>query len=120
VRVLKTRWFDRFAKKQNIPDSALHETIERARNGQIDADLGGGLLKQRIPRNGAGRRGGFRVVIICRFEERAFFVYGFSKNDRDNITKSETEGFRKLRVLLDISDEQLEAMLKEQKLMEAL
>jgi hypothetical protein len=117
VRILKTRWFNRFAKKQNISDPVLREVVERACRGQIDADLGDGLIKQRIARSGEGRRGGFRVI-ICRFEERAFFVYGFSKNDRNNITESETEGFRKLYVLLDISDEQLRAMIEEQKLME--
>jgi hypothetical protein len=118
VRILKTSWFERFASKHNISDTSLMEAVTRAANGLIDADLGGGLIKQRIARSGAGKRGGFRAVIICRFNKRAFFVYGFAKNDRDNITDAETEGFRKLRILLDLSNDQLDAMIKERKFTE--
>jgi hypothetical protein len=118
VRILKTSWFERFASKHNISDISLKEAVTRASNGLIDADLGGGLIKQRIARSGAGKRGGFRAVIICRFNERAFFVYGFAKNDRENITGAEVKGFLKLRLLLDLSDDQLDAMINEQKFTE--
>ena len=115
MRILKTSWFERFASKHNISDTSLKEAVTRASNGLIDAGLGGGIIKQRIARSGAGKRGGFRAVSICRFNERAFFFYGFAKNDRDNITDAETEGFRELRFLLDLSDDQLDVMIKEQK-----
>jgi hypothetical protein len=118
VKILKTHWFDRFAKKQNISDLCLCDAIGRAERGQIDADLGGGLIKQRIAREGEGRRGGFRAIVIYRYGKRAFFVYGFSKNDRDNVSKPEMDGFRKLCNLLDIPDDQLNAMIEEQKFIE--
>ncbi|MCY3994976.1 MAG: type II toxin-antitoxin system RelE/ParE family toxin, partial [Rhodobacter sp.] len=32
----------------------------------IDADLGGGVIKQRIARRGGGRSGGFRTILLFR------------------------------------------------------
>ena len=40
--------------------------IETAGRGLIDADLGGGLIKQRVARPGQGKRGGFRMMIAFR------------------------------------------------------
>ncbi|GHV47564.1 addiction module toxin RelE [Synergistales bacterium] len=118
MKILKTHWFERFARKQNISDLVLGDAVRRAEKGQIDADLGGGLIKQRIAREGEGRRGGFRAIVIYRFEERAFFVYGFPKNDRGNISKQELDGFRKLCGLLNIPDSQLKVMIENQKFIE--
>ena len=64
--------------------------------GLIDADLGGGVIKQRIARKGRGRSGGFRTVVLFRRDEPAFFVYGFAKSDRENLRRDELEAFRML------------------------
>jgi hypothetical protein len=55
VRIFKNAWFVRFARRQAIPDSALRDAVERAETGRIDADLGGGVLKQRVARRGQGK-----------------------------------------------------------------
>jgi hypothetical protein len=55
MRAFKTKWFSRFARQELIADASLWEAIERAERGLIDADLGGGLIKQRIARQGKGR-----------------------------------------------------------------
>lgn len=95
MRVFKNAWFERFARKQGIADKALLEAIIRAERGLIDADLGGGVIKQRVARPGQGKSGGFRTLILYRTAERAFFVYGFSKSDRDNIDGDEEVAFKK-------------------------
>ena len=74
MRIFKNAWFERFARKQNISDKAMAQAIERAEQGLIDADLGGGVIKQRVARPGQGKSGGFRTVILYRTTERAFFV----------------------------------------------
>ena len=79
MRVFKTKAFDRFARRERITDDALREAAHRADHGEIDADLGGGVIKQRIARSGEGKSGGFRTIILFRRKGRAFFVYGFSK-----------------------------------------
>ena len=85
LRIFKDKIFARFARRQRISDNALCEAVGRAERGLIDADLGGGVIKQRVARPGEGRAGGFRVLIFFRVEDRAFFVFGFAKNDRGNI-----------------------------------
>lgn len=113
MRIFKNAWFHRFARKERIEDSALQEAIERAEKGLIDADLGGSVIKQRVARPGQGKSGGFRTVILYRYGERAFFVYGFAKSDLDNITADEERLYKKAaKHVLELSDEQLETLLK--------
>lgn len=112
MRVFKNAWFERFARKQRIPDRSLREAVERAKNGQIDADLGGGVIKQRVARKGQGKSGGFRTIILYRAAERAFFVYGFSKSDLENIDGHEETQFKKAAShVLGLSDEQLAELI---------
>lgn len=96
MRVFKTRWFARFAKRQAIADADLRRAVERAERGLIDADLGGGVIKQRIARPNEGKSSGFRTIILFRSGARSFFVYGFPKSARDNVQKNELLAFREL------------------------
>jgi hypothetical protein len=63
MRVFKTRWFVRFAKSEKISDASLDDAVARAERGLLDADLGGGIIKQRVARPGKGKRGGYRAII---------------------------------------------------------
>lgn len=94
MRIFLTTWFERFARQQGIEDSDLREAISRANEGLIDADLGGGVIKQRIARRNEGRSRGFRSIILFRCGDRAFFVYGFAKGNRGNLRPSELEAYR--------------------------
>jgi hypothetical protein len=67
VRIYKSKWFHRFTRREGIPDSALRDAVARAEKGQIDADLGGGVIKQRIARPGEGRSAGYRTILFFRF-----------------------------------------------------
>ena len=89
MRIFKTKLFARFARRERINDDALREAVERVEKGLVDADLGGGVIKQRIARQGQGRSGGYRVLLAFRDKERTVFVYGFAKSDRDNIDDQE-------------------------------
>jgi len=92
----------------------------RAARGLIDADLGGGLIKQRIARQGRGRSGGYRTIIAYRAKERAVFLYGFAKNERDNIAKDELEDLRLVaRDWLEATPERLDAALADGAIEEA-
>ena len=96
MRLFKTKPFARFAKRERIADALLVEAISRAERGLIDADLGGGVIKQRIARPGQGRSGGYRTLIAVRYGDRAIFMTGFAKNERDNITDNELATFKDL------------------------
>jgi hypothetical protein len=108
VRVFKNKSFARFARKARITDAILCAAIADASRGLIDADLGGGVLKQRIARQGGGKSGGFRTIILFRVGGRAFFVHGFAKNEQDNIRDDELAAFKLLATeMLAYSDEAL-------------
>jgi hypothetical protein len=96
VRVFKTNWFRRYAQRERISDAALADAIERMARGLVDADLGGGIVKQRVARAGQGRAAGFRMLIAYRADTRAVFLYGFAKKDRDNIDPDELTTLREI------------------------
>ncbi len=119
MRLYKSKWFVRFAKKERISDAKLSTAIENAEKGLIDADYGDGLIKQRISRPGEGKSGGYRSIILFRKGERSFFVYGFAKSDQDDIDISDERDFKELAaVLLNASDEQLADLLESGKYQE--
>jgi len=64
----------------------------------IDADLGGGVIKQRVAREGQGKSGGFRTMILFKLGSRAFFVHGFAKNEQDNLDDAELAALKKLAI----------------------
>jgi hypothetical protein len=96
-RVFKTKWFERFARKERIRNLVLLDAIERAEKGQVDADLGGGVIKQRIARPEQGKSGGYRTIIFFRRGALAVFAYGFAKSDRENLDVEEEKGLRQQR-----------------------
>ena len=112
MRVFRTRPFARFADREGIADTVLCDAVRRIERSLIDADLGGGVIKQRIARRGQGRSGGFRTILLFRRGELAFFVYGFAKSARDNLRRDELQAFRKLAdEMLALDEAGLEAAL---------
>lgn len=112
MRIFKNAWFERFARKQKIRDGVLREAVLRPEQGLIDADLGGGVIKQRLARPGQGRSGGYRTLILYRQTHRAVFVYGFVKSQHANISDEEETVFKNAaRHVLEMTDEQLSALI---------
>ena len=119
MRVFKTKEFARFARQEGISDRALREAANRAEGGLIDADLGGGLIKQRVARPGQGRSRGFRTVIAWRADHGGFFVYGFAKSAKGNLTPRELEVYRDLAaLLLGLGDDAIERAVAAKEIVE--
>lgn len=119
MRVFKRKSFARFQRRQHIDDGALEKAVRDIDKGLIDADLGGGLVKQRLARKGRGKSGGFRTIIAFRQGSRAVILYGFAKNDRDNIDADELEELRKQgQAWLDLSESKIEEAIHMQELQE--
>ncbi|MBS8270884.1 type II toxin-antitoxin system RelE/ParE family toxin [Halomonas litopenaei] len=113
MRIFKNAWFERFARKQKLEDAALRDAIQRAEQGLIDADLGGGVIKQRVARPGQGKSGGYRTIILYRQSHRAFFIYGFAKSQQSNISDEEKAAFKQAaQHILDLSEEHLVEMIR--------
>jgi hypothetical protein len=106
MRVLKTKTFARWARKERIDDSLLAEAVSEMRRGLVDAQLGGNLLKKRIARLGAGKRGGYRIFVTTDWSNRWVFLYGFAKKERENLDERETIELRRIgQGYLDMSGE---------------
>lgn len=112
MRVFKTKWFARYAKRAGIEDNTLWEAIKRTERGLIDADLGGDIIKQRISREGQGRSKGYRILIAYRANNRAVYLYGFAKNERGNIEDDELASLKEIAAgWLNTSDQKIKSSL---------
>lgn len=96
MRIFKTKWFTRYAHKTKIDDTSLYKVIERAESGIIDADLGCNLIKLRIPRIGQGKSGGYRTIVAYKRHNIAIFLFGYAKNERENIEDDELESLKEI------------------------
>jgi hypothetical protein len=89
-----TKAFERWRAKEGLSHRALCKAMDELERGLIDANLGGGLYKKRASRIGTGKSGGYRTLIAARFRDRAIFVFGFAKNERDNIDRHEERALK--------------------------
>jgi hypothetical protein len=96
TRSFKTKGFARFAKREGLRDEMLCRAAEAMERGLIDADLGGGVVKQRFARPGQGKSGGYRAIVAFRRHGRVVFVFGYAKSSRSGIDARELAGFRLL------------------------
>lgn len=113
--ILKNAWFCKFAQKSDISDDALLDVVRRIERGQIDADLGGGVLKMRVARKGQGRSAGFRVIVLMKLGDLILFVFGFAKSNKSTLTVGELEVYKKLADhVLSLSDAQIQALLDDE------
>ena len=116
---LKTKWFSKWANKNKISDEKLLEGINNIESGYSSSNLGSNIYKVRIARSGEGKSGGFRTILVYNKNNRAIFLYGFSKNEQSNITKSELYYFKKIgNDLLKISEDELLHSIKSKALQE--
>jgi hypothetical protein len=119
VRVYKVKVFKRFQRRERIADASLAKAVRSAEDRLVDADLGGGLIKQRVARPGQGKSGGYRTVIVYRRGDLAVFLLGFAKSERANIDDDELEELRgQARAFLRLSTDQIEAAIATEELTE--
>ncbi|WP_235816936.1 type II toxin-antitoxin system RelE/ParE family toxin [Bordetella ansorpii] len=100
MRVYKTRPFAKWASQEGLTDSALLAAAADIRMGLADAELGGHVIKKRVALPGRGKRGGARTLLAYRRDDRFFFIYGFAKNERDNIDERELQSLKRLSGIL--------------------
>ncbi|MDR1176855.1 MAG: type II toxin-antitoxin system RelE/ParE family toxin [Treponema sp.] len=114
MRVFKNTWFARFAAKEGIVDSELKAIVNDVLEaGQAEASLGGGVYKARLARPGEGKSGGYRVIVLFRSGERTFYVYGFAKSARANISEKDLKRFKEMaKENIGMTDEQLKNRIK--------
>lgn len=112
MRVFKNKAFAKWAYKEGLSDKTLLIAVAEMEQGLIDADLGGGVFKKRVATT-KGKSGGGRTLIAYRFADKAFFVYGFTKNAKANITVTELKALKILaNDLLNYRDTEINRLLE--------
>jgi hypothetical protein len=100
MTVYATKDFARFARKAGLHDTKLVQAAEDVAAGKFDADLGGGVYKQRVARDGEGKSGGFRTIIVFKIGGHSFFAHGFAKSEKANVSAKELKALKRLAGLL--------------------
>ena len=114
MKKLSTKWFKKWSKKIDLNNHELLESIKDLEAGLSTADLGSNLYKVRVKREHSGKSSGFRTIIVYKRNDRAIFLYGFGKNEKENIDQKELRYFKKLgRDLLALSLDQLKQSLEQ-------
>jgi hypothetical protein len=82
--------------------------VDEMERGLIDADLGGYVMKKRVAVSGRGKSGGVRTLLAYKSGNKAFFVYGFAKNVRANVSTDELRALKLLaKELMNYRDKAL-------------
>lgn len=109
MRRLSTKWFKKWSKKVKLSNQELLAAINDLEAGLSTSDLGAHLFKVRVKREHSGKSAGFRTIIVFKSGDRAIFLFGFGKNEKDNLDKTEFQYFKKLgNDLLSLDVQQLE------------
>src|SRR5258708_30648169 len=115
LRIFGNKPFMRFARKFGASEKNLWD----AHNDASDADLGGGVFKFRLAREGQGERGGARSIVAMNDGERVVMMFGFEKKDQANINANELKGFKKLAAAyLKLTQEQVDKLVRDGELIE--
>ena len=94
--MFKDLGFDDWADDEAVTDAMLMAAAHEIDSGLIDAHLGGYLLKKRVAAPGRGKSRSYRVMVAWKQGERLFFLHGFAKSEKDNITRKEKAALTRL------------------------
>jgi hypothetical protein len=115
LRIFGNKPFMRFVKKFGASDRDLSDAAKH----EPDADLGGGVFKFRLAREGEGPSGGARLIVAMRRSDRVVMMFGFEKKDLSNINFKELKAFKKLaKVYLERSERDMDTLVKSGELVE--
>ncbi len=94
MKIYLYRHFAKWRKTKDISNEMLKKAIQEIESGLFDADLGEGLYKKRMAKIGKGKRNGYRILIAFKQEDKAIFIFGFEKSEKDNVTEKELFMFK--------------------------
>ena len=119
MEIYQSKWFARWASKEELSHRDLIDAVSEIEKGLIDAHLGGNVVKKRVAPRGRGKSGGLRTIIAVKLKHRAYFLYGFAKNKRANLDDKELQVLKKMAAhLLSYSTKEIEIAVKGNELVE--
>ena len=119
MRVFKTKAFQRWFNKQLLTNEDLLNAVSEIEAGLVDANLGSFLYKKRIAAQGRGKRGSVRTLLALKQGDKAFYLYGFEKNQKDKLTINEEKAYKLIaKTVVRFTDKELEERLHDNSLIE--
>lgn len=119
MQIFQTKWFAHWADKEGLSSEVLCSAVTEISQGLVDANLGGHVVKKRVALGGRGKSGGVRTLLAFKLNDKAFFMYGFAKNQQSNITDKELKALKLLAAkLLAYDSRQLATAIAAQELYE--
>ena len=113
MNVYLSKAFTRLARREGLTDVHICQAVAEMNTGMIDANLGAGLFKKRIAMPGQGKRGSWRALLGVQAGKKAFFLYLFPKNSRDNIEDDEIKALKRLtRYYLTLKPSEIKTALQ--------
>ena len=117
--IYKTKWFERWAIKEGLSDQMLVATLAEIEQGNIDAHLGGNVIKKRVAIGSRGKSGGLRTILAFKSQHSVFYIFGFAKNEQANISSKELQALKLLaQKLLNYDNKTLSNAIKTHELIE--
>ena len=96
MQAFKVKAFAKWASGEGLSDGALASAVVEMEHGLIDARLGGQVIKKRVALPGRGKRGSARTLVAFKQGDKVFFIYGFAKNERANVSDKELRALKML------------------------
>lgn len=119
MRTFLYKTFKKWAKDEGLTDSDLLSVVKEMEDGLTGNNLGGNVYKKRVKLEGRGKRGGARTIITYKAKDKAFFIVGFAKNEKDNIDSNEEHALKLMaKELFGYTDEQLKKAIEARELSE--
>jgi len=121
LRIFKLKLFHKWARKERLTDKSLKVTIEEMEKGLLGNELGGFVYKKRVSIHGRGKSGGARTLIAFKRDDKAFFMYGFAKNQRDNVNDNELKALKHLaNEFFKYNDNEIDQAIKAKEIIEVI
>lgn len=119
MSIYKTATFSKWQKKSSVGDNSLLKAIQEIESGLVDANLGGGIFKKRVARQGFGKSGSYRTILASNYNGMWVFIIGFAKNERDNIENQELTAIQSYaKFLMSLAKSEIDHLLENKELYE--
>lgn len=119
MKIIKTKLFAKWADKNKVSEQSLVIAANEIVLELYEANYGGGVLKKRVANKGRGKSGSTRTIVAFKKGKNCFFIYGFEKNEKSNISSNEEKAFKIIaKSLLNYSDLELNQLIKDGILLE--
>jgi hypothetical protein len=113
MRIFKIKHFDVWSRRIKLCDATLNQAIKELEQGLYEANLGGHLYKKRVALGGRGKSSGCRTIIAYKKDDRSIFIYGYTKNQKANVTLVELEALKKLgKTYFGFTNDQITKLIK--------